>query len=155
MLTWRDALFIRSTVASEWQDRKCPPARNDHRARHRVSNVCLTAAARPSENFLGLEQTVPMYGYAAIAAHPTCPSCLPIRLCRPHPDIRRHRHFSMNNQSRSAAREGFAHQRARLLFSARPNTVPPVVGRAQRAKPNRRSDIVRDGLIGFLPSGRL
>jgi len=62
--------------------------------------------------------------------------------------------FLMNNQSRIAAREGFAHQRARLLFSQRPNIYPSVTDRAPIEGPKRQRDIVRDGLIGFVPSGR-
>jgi hypothetical protein len=59
----------------------------------------------------------------------------------------------MNNQSRSAAREGFAHQRARLLFAAGPNIHLSVAARPN-AHPKRQRDIVRDGLIGFVPSWR-
>jgi hypothetical protein len=60
----------------------------------------------------------------------------------------------MNNQSRSAAREGFAHQRARLLFSARPNIHPSVAARTHNAHPKEQRNIVRDGLVGYVPSGR-
>jgi hypothetical protein len=63
----------------------------------------------------------------------------------------------MTNESRSAARESFAHQRARLLF-ANKATFPL---RPRPSDPNifvretkSRHDIVRDGLIGFASSQR-
>ena len=59
----------------------------------------------------------------------------------------------MNNQSRSAAREGFAHQRARLLLFAKLN-IHPFGARAHNAQFKWQHDIVRDGLICFVPTGR-
>lgn len=76
-----------------------------------------------------------------------------IRLCRPHWTSCRQKQLSMNNQGRSAAREGFAHQRARLLFSQQPNIYPSVTARTPNSEPKRQRDIVRNGLIGFISSG--
>jgi hypothetical protein len=63
----------------------------------------------------------------------------------------------MNSESRKASRDSFASQRARLHFSS----LPLVIGVGVRnglvrdtpSRPTTRRDIVRDGLIGFIPTG--
>lgn len=63
----------------------------------------------------------------------------------------------MISESRKASRDSFATQRARLHFSG----VPPVTGVgvlkgiAQQldSRAKTRRDIVREGLIGFIPQG--
>lgn len=63
----------------------------------------------------------------------------------------------MISDSRKAKRDSFASQRARLHFSSLPLVVGVGVlnGRQDRktSASNGRRDIVRDGLIGFVPSG--
>jgi hypothetical protein len=59
----------------------------------------------------------------------------------------------MNDHSRSAAREGFAHQRAHLVFATnRKLPVPPrkAAGTPTAGQSSARRNIVRDGLIGFV-----
>lgn len=55
----------------------------------------------------------------------------------------------MHSESRKAARDSFAQQRSRLLFATKPGVIPA------DGEPAIRRDIVRKGLIGFVPSGRL
>ncbi|WP_055045814.1 hypothetical protein [Devosia sp. A16] len=63
----------------------------------------------------------------------------------------------MISESRKANRDSFASQRARLHFSG----VPPVagigilkgIGQDVTTPPRTRRDIVREGLIGFVPVG--
>jgi hypothetical protein len=61
----------------------------------------------------------------------------------------------MNNQSRDAARKSFARQRAHLLFSVAPRPVAfprKETSRQLGAMPEPRRNIVRKGLIGFVPA---
>ena len=113
---------------------------------------------RPSP--LGIRNTswVSSKSYLSMVTPPsrhssTCPSCLRDQVVPSALDLLPTKAFSMNNHSRSAAREGFAHQRARLLFSQRPN-IYPSTARTPNLEPKRQRDIVRNGLIGFIPSGR-
>jgi hypothetical protein len=63
----------------------------------------------------------------------------------------------MNSESRKASRSSFATQRTRLHFTSR----SPVIGVDVRngivedapSLAKTRRDIVRDGLIGFIPTG--
>jgi hypothetical protein len=63
----------------------------------------------------------------------------------------------MISESRKASRDSFATQRARLHFSG----VPPVtgvgilkgMGQSTASSSKTRRDIVREGLIGFVPAG--
>lgn len=61
----------------------------------------------------------------------------------------------MANRSRIAARSSFSQQRARLFFSLDPNFDQPSDGsgplRSLRPMRDTRRDIVRLGLIGFIP----
>jgi hypothetical protein len=59
----------------------------------------------------------------------------------------------MNNQSRTAARDSFTHQRAHFAFSHKP-VVAQVNSRLTRSagELHSRMDIVRKGLLGFTPA---
>ena len=60
----------------------------------------------------------------------------------------------MTSHCHSAAREGFAHQRARLLFSTQPNLYPSAnktTPEGRSSPPKLRRHIVREGLDGFVP----
>jgi hypothetical protein len=59
----------------------------------------------------------------------------------------------MNDQSRSAAREGFAHQRAHLVFATnRKRSTPPrrASGTPTAERSTALRTIVREGLLGFV-----
>ena len=70
-----------------------------------------------------------------------------------------HKEFTMHSESRKAARDSFAQQRSRLLFATKPGVIPAdgpkLLARSAVTEPAIRRDIVRKGLIGFVPSGRL
>jgi hypothetical protein len=63
----------------------------------------------------------------------------------------------MNSESRKASRDSFATQRARLLFYSRPPLIGLDVAKGRNHETpslaRARRDIVRDGLIGFVPKG--
>ena len=63
----------------------------------------------------------------------------------------------MNNQSRTAARDSFTHQRAHLAFSLKPVVTRVVdahrLARSAASEAHSRMDIVRKGLLGFTPAG--
>lgn len=63
----------------------------------------------------------------------------------------------MHSESRKAARDSFAQQRSRLLFPVKSDVTPPddpkMLARGAATEPAMRRDIVRKGLIGFVPAG--
>lgn len=69
----------------------------------------------------------------------------------------RHESLIMNSESRKASRDSFATQRARLHFASPPLVIGVgvrngiVEGVPSLARTRRH--IVRDGLIGFIPTG--
>lgn len=71
--------------------------------------------------------------------------------------FRRQERISMENESRMTARDGFAHQRARLVFSSAPDIHASKEARkfayGAGSEGNSRRSIVRNGLIGFVPLG--